>query len=162
MLKRLSGALFLCSLFVFSMFQTRYEVMMPAAVALITMRSAFASDAPFLEFCEDFLGPCLSALAMAVGKDLLWKPLNHKVLMATRDKKKAVRIAALKTLQKLFAEVRVIFIAYFFFRFLHQSSLISNCDRWERSTCCCCRNAYRSYRKSWKMIPKKLPTLQVK
>ena len=45
------------------------------------------------------------ALARAVGRDILWKPLNHRVLLVTRDNRKSVRIGAIKTLHKLFVEV---------------------------------------------------------
>ena len=55
-----------------------------------------------------FLLNSLIALARAVGRDVLWKPLNHRVLLLTRDSRKIVRIAALKTLHKLFIEVRTV------------------------------------------------------
>ena len=35
---------------------------------------------------EKHLAPCLSQLAVAAGKDSLWKSLNHDLLMKTRDK----------------------------------------------------------------------------
>jgi hypothetical protein len=35
---------------------------------------------------------------LAVGRDLMWKPLNHKILMLTCDGKKAVHIAVAKVL----------------------------------------------------------------
>ncbi len=78
---------------------------MPAVVALLPLRSVFANDDAYLQFAEECLTPCLTALAVAINKDLLWKPLNHKVLLATRDKRKAVRMAAVKTLHQLFSEV---------------------------------------------------------
>lgn len=78
---------------------------MPSVVALVPLRSVFSSDDEYLSFAEERLTPCLTALAVAINKDLLWKPLNHKVLMATRDKRKAVRMAAVKTLHQLFSEV---------------------------------------------------------
>jgi hypothetical protein len=79
--------------------------MMQAVVALLPLQRAFPTESQYLTYCEDYVGACLSALAVAVGRDLLWKPLNHKVLMLTRDSKKAVRIAAVKTLHRLFSEV---------------------------------------------------------
>jgi hypothetical protein len=85
----------------------RYEKMMQAVVALLPLQRAFSTESQYLTYCEDYVGACLSALAVAVGRDLLWKPLNHKVLMLTRDSKKAVRIAAVKTLHRLFSEVRL-------------------------------------------------------
>jgi hypothetical protein len=78
---------------------------MQAVVALLPLQRAFPTESQYLTYCEDYVGACLSALAVAVGRDLLWKPLNHKVLMLTRDSKKAVRIAAVKTLHRLFSEV---------------------------------------------------------
>lgn len=78
---------------------------MPSVVALLPLRAAFASDDTYLSFIEESVTPALTGLAVAVGKDLLWKPLNHKVLLAMRDKRKAVRMAAVKTLHALFSEV---------------------------------------------------------
>jgi U3 small nucleolar RNA-associated protein 10 len=58
-----------------------------------------------MSFILQYVSPCLVSLALCVGKDVLWKPLNHHVLMATRNPAPRVRMAALKTLQTLFAEV---------------------------------------------------------
>ena len=79
--------------------------MMQAVVSLLPLQRAFPSEVAYLVYAEDFVGACLSALAVAVGKDLQWKPLNHKVLLLTRDNKKAVRVAAVKVLHRLFSEV---------------------------------------------------------
>lgn len=78
---------------------------MQAVVALLPLQRVFDTEDAYLSYSEDYVGACLSALAQAVGKDLLWKPLNHKVLMLTRDSKKAVRVAAVKVLHRLFSEV---------------------------------------------------------
>jgi hypothetical protein len=86
--------------------------MMQAVVALLSLQRAFPTESQYLTYCEDYVGACLSALAVAVGRDLLWKPLNHKVLMLTRDSKKAVRIAAVKTLHRLFSEVRPLLFSW--------------------------------------------------
>ncbi|KAJ1437166.1 hypothetical protein B484DRAFT_303359, partial [Ochromonadaceae sp. CCMP2298] len=47
----------------------------------------------------------LSALSVAAGRDLLWKPMSNKILLLTRDKRKAVRIAAVRVVHRLFSEV---------------------------------------------------------
>ena len=80
--------------------------MAPAVVGLLTLRPAFSSDEEYLSFCDETLGDALSSLATAVGKDLLWKSVNHKVLLACRDPRQSVRQAATAVLHKLFSEVR--------------------------------------------------------
>ncbi len=62
-------------------------------------------DISYSSFCLDVVIPCLTALAIAVKKDNLWKQLNHTLLMMTRDKKKIIRIISVKALHRLFTEV---------------------------------------------------------
>lgn len=88
-----------------SITDARYELIMPVVVSLLSVRISFESDETFLEYCENFVIPTIAALASSVNKDLLWKPMNRKILMLLRDKKKAVRIAALKTIHGLFSQV---------------------------------------------------------
>ncbi|KAJ3161658.1 HEAT repeat-containing protein 1 [Geranomyces michiganensis] len=52
-----------------------------------------------------YLVPCIGQLAITVGKDSLWKPLNHQILMKTRNEDPAVRLAALRVLQELYARL---------------------------------------------------------
>ena len=88
---------------------TRYNGIMPQVCALLSARLAFSSgvsgDESFLSFIDSFVSPCLSSLAVAIGQDLQWKPLNRKVLMTMRDNRRTVKLAAIKTLNKLFTEV---------------------------------------------------------
>ena len=79
--------------------------MTPPLLSLLPLMQAFDSEGSYLTFCESRLVPALTALTVAVGKDLLWKPLNHAVLLLTRDDRKAVRMAAIKALYCLFKEV---------------------------------------------------------
>lgn len=58
-----------------------------------------------MDYMESFVSPALVALATSIGKDVMWKPLNHQLLLLTRDKKKLVRLTAIKTLHQLFLEV---------------------------------------------------------
>ena len=77
--------------------EARYTAMMPAVVDLIAARDAFPSDAAYLAVAAGPLAACLAALARAVAKDVLWKPLNHRVLLLTRDSgRKAVRVGAVQ------------------------------------------------------------------
>jgi hypothetical protein len=79
--------------------------MMPVVSSLLSLREYFESDEAYTDYALENVLPCVIQLVIAVGKDILWKPLNHKILQMTRNKKKVVRIVALKSLQKLFSEV---------------------------------------------------------
>jgi hypothetical protein len=96
--------------------------MMPAVVNLIvqilpyftfveTSCTGAASSASerastaYHKLMSEHVTPCLSALASCVGRDTLWKPLVHKILMASRDKSSAIRLASLQTLHKLFIDL---------------------------------------------------------
>mmetsp|Transcript_82092 Transcript_82092/g.160181 ORF Transcript_82092/g.160181 Transcript_82092/m.160181 type:complete len:557 (-) Transcript_82092:143-1813(-) len=56
-------------------------------------------------FVHDAVAPCVAQLASAAASDVLWKPLNHQVLLSTRDPVAAVRLAALNTLHACFSLV---------------------------------------------------------
>lgn len=83
----------------------RYNLLATLSVDMIGTRTIIGSDDQFSEFYEDFVIPCVVGLAIAVGKDVLWKPMNHKLLLNLRNPLAIVRMAALKTLHKLFLEV---------------------------------------------------------
>ncbi len=106
--------------------QARFEGIMPYVAGLIAgLRRLLAADsesesecepdaeaqakaeaeAAYLVLAEEKLVPCLSQMAAAVGKDVLWKPLHHAVLMRTRDGDWAVRATALRVLHATFAAV---------------------------------------------------------
>lgn len=88
--------------------QQRYEDMTPPLLNLLPLVQAFDTEASYLAFCESQLVPALTSLSISVGRDLLWKPLNHQVLLLTRDGRKAVRMAAVTALHCLFKEVRCV------------------------------------------------------
>ncbi|CAM6046465.1 unnamed protein product [Sphagnum compactum] len=52
---------------------------------------------------DDTLVSCLGQMALTAGTDLLWKPLNHEVLMCSRSEKVRPRLLALRVV-KLLAE----------------------------------------------------------
>lgn len=60
---------------------------------------------------ETHLIPCISSMAGAIANDLLWKPMNHRVLLHTRDPRPHVRYAALRTVQECFVVVGEEFLA---------------------------------------------------
>jgi U3 small nucleolar RNA-associated protein 10 len=74
--------------------------------SLLGSRKWFPDDeSQYESFCLDNVVPCFTSLAIGVGRDTLWKPLNHAILMMTRDKKKIVRVVCVKALHKLFSDV---------------------------------------------------------
>lgn len=79
---------------------------MPNISSLLFLYESFNSnDVEYSNYALNKVLPCIIQLVISVGKDILWKPLNHKILQMTRNKKKIIRIISLKSLQKLFVEV---------------------------------------------------------
>jgi len=85
--------------------QFQYEAIMPQMSSVLSLRQAFETDEDYSRYALEAALPAVVQLVIAVGKDILWKPLNHKVLLMTRNSKKSVRIVGLKALQRLFNEV---------------------------------------------------------
>jgi U3 small nucleolar RNA-associated protein 10 len=85
--------------------QFQYESIIKQMSTLYAMREAFSSDDEYLTYAGDLVLPCIVQLVIAVGRDLLWKPLNHDVLVMMRSSQKSVKMAGLRGLQKLFTDV---------------------------------------------------------
>ncbi|KAJ4955279.1 hypothetical protein NE237_012062 [Protea cynaroides] len=56
---------------------------------------------PSIQEVDDILVSCIGQMAVTAGSDLLWKPLNHEVLMQTRSDKIRSRILGLRTVKYL-------------------------------------------------------------
>ncbi|CAN8269591.1 unnamed protein product [Cochlearia groenlandica] len=56
---------------------------------------------PSVEEVDDLLVSCIGQMAVASGSDLLWKPLNHEVLMQTRSENVRSRILSLKSVKQM-------------------------------------------------------------
>lgn len=56
-------------------------------------------------YVAELVVPCLARLASATGKDAVWKPLHHAVLMQTRSAQPRVRRAALQAVLECFLRV---------------------------------------------------------
>ncbi|KAI3778087.1 hypothetical protein L2E82_07103 [Cichorium intybus] len=55
---------------------------------------------------DELLVSCVGQMAVTSGSDLLWKPLNHEVLMQTRSEKVRTRILGLKIVKYLVENLR--------------------------------------------------------
>ncbi|KAK7276819.1 hypothetical protein RIF29_17965 [Crotalaria pallida] len=56
---------------------------------------------PSVKEVDDLLVVCIGQMAVTAGSDLLWKPLNHEVLMQTRSEKLRPRILGLRIVKYL-------------------------------------------------------------
>ncbi|KAK8586579.1 hypothetical protein V6N13_010167 [Hibiscus sabdariffa] len=57
-------------------------------------------DVPSLKEVDDLLVSCIGQMAVTAGTDLLWKPLNHEVLMQTRSEKTRGRVLGLRIVKQ--------------------------------------------------------------
>ncbi|GLT39857.1 hypothetical protein SLA2020_140240 [Shorea laevis] len=57
-------------------------------------------DIPSVKDVDDLLVVCVGQMATTAGTDLLWKPLNHEVLMQTRSEKTRARILGLRIVKQ--------------------------------------------------------------
>ncbi|RUS33557.1 hypothetical protein BC938DRAFT_471117 [Jimgerdemannia flammicorona] len=65
-----------------------------------------SSDADiYMERVRTDLIPCVGQLAVTVSNDTLWKPLNHQVLMKTREDDVEIRLAALRCLEEFYSRL---------------------------------------------------------
>ncbi|WOL10215.1 hypothetical protein Cni_G18969 [Canna indica] len=60
-----------------------------------------ASEVPTVEEVDESLVLCLGQMAVTARSDVLWKPLNHEVLMQTRSEKTRPKILGLKIVKYL-------------------------------------------------------------
>lgn len=60
-------------------------------------------NVPTVKEVDDLLVVCIGQMAVTAGTDLLWKPLNHEILMQTRSEKVRSRILGLRIV-KYFVE----------------------------------------------------------
>ncbi|XP_022736219.1 uncharacterized protein At3g06530 isoform X2 [Durio zibethinus] len=57
-------------------------------------------DIPSVKEVDDLLVVCIGQMAVTAGTDLLWKPLNHEVLMQTRSEKMRARVVGLRIVKQ--------------------------------------------------------------
>lgn len=127
---------------------------MPSLVEVLGLRNGFSDDLAYLAFCQEHLLPSLAGIAVAVGKDILWKPMNHKVLLLCRDKRKSVRLAALSALKFFFQEVFIhaslSIPSFYLHRYVIHFCLLR---RLARNTWLCCLSVFHSCPSCWRMTP---------
>ncbi|KAL1565211.1 hypothetical protein AAHA92_07455 [Salvia divinorum] len=69
-------------------------------------------DVPSIEEVDNLLVACVGQMAVTAGSDLLWKPLNHEVLMHTRSEKIRARILGLRIIKHLVENLKEEFLVF--------------------------------------------------
>ncbi len=72
------------------------------------MWQAFDGDESYFHFVRDHLITAVCELCVNINRDLLWKPLNHQVLLFTRNSSPLVKITAVDLLRDLFEKVSIL------------------------------------------------------
>ena len=86
---------------------------------LLPLRDLYTSDEEYLTFFDTTVSKALtSLLACMIHKDILWKPINHSILMTCRDSRSVVRLMAVSMLQYMFAEVNHFVFVYVYILFM--------------------------------------------
>lgn len=67
---------------------------------------------PSVKEVDDLLVACVGQMAVAAGSDLLWKPLNHEVLMQTRSEKVRARILGLRIVKYLVEKLKEEYLVF--------------------------------------------------
>ncbi|KAJ3046926.1 HEAT repeat-containing protein 1, partial [Rhizophlyctis rosea] len=78
----------------------KYDKLLTPLVGQIAAVQAHGKK--YLDRMTTYLIPCLGQLAVAAGSDVRWKPLNHQILMHTRNENPVIRLVALKVLNELY------------------------------------------------------------
>eukprot|EP01133_Synstelium_polycarpum_P006408 gene6408-7434_t len=77
----------------------KFEKLLPALVNQLDNQMG-TSDAYHARI-EKYLVPCITQMAITINQDMLWKPLNHAVLMKTRSPYANVRLSAISVVHSL-------------------------------------------------------------
>lgn len=85
--------------------EERYESIAMLLMDFLPLRGAFSSDASYLAYVSSVLSPALCNATGSISNELLWKPVNHSLLMSMRSSSVAVRRASIGLLKDLFVSV---------------------------------------------------------
>ncbi|XP_020576310.1 uncharacterized protein At3g06530 isoform X2 [Phalaenopsis equestris] len=69
-------------------------------------------DLPTVEDVDEHLVLCLGQMAVTAKSDVLWKPLNHEVLMQTRNEKVRPKILGLRVIKYLVEHLREEYLVF--------------------------------------------------
>ncbi|KAI8388394.1 uncharacterized protein BYT42DRAFT_559927 [Radiomyces spectabilis] len=82
----------------------KFEKILDPVIEQMSIIGTNESEA-YLTRMTTYLVPCIGQMAVTISNDTLWKPLNHKILMKTREDIPEIRLAALKCIEELYSRL---------------------------------------------------------
>ncbi|KAG2204341.1 hypothetical protein INT47_009383 [Mucor saturninus] len=76
------------------------KIVDPVVDQMMVTSKGTSSD--YLTRMTTYVVPCVGQMAVTVSNDTLWKPLNQKVLLKTREDDPEIRLAALKCIEEFY------------------------------------------------------------
>ncbi|KAJ3706936.1 hypothetical protein LUZ61_010641 [Rhynchospora tenuis] len=91
-----------------------FEVLLKPIVAQFALEPPLSSfsDVPTVEEMDDSLVLCLGQMAVTAKSDVLWKPLNHEVLMQTRTENVRPKMLGLKVIKYLVEHLKEEYLVF--------------------------------------------------
>lgn len=80
---------------------TKFEKIVDPVVDQMLVTSK-GTNSDYLTRMNTYVVSCVGQMAVTVSNDTLWKPLNHKVLLKTREDDPEIRLAALKCIEEFY------------------------------------------------------------
>ena len=81
----------------------RFKLMMPSLIAQLDASEYEKTE--YINRTTKYVIPSIWQFACAAGTDVLWKPLNHRILLNTRSSNATTRWGALSAIQALYTHV---------------------------------------------------------
>lgn len=93
---------------------SNFQILLKPIVTQLTMDPPVENHlcTPSVKEVDDLLVACVGQMAVAAGSDLLWKPLNHEVLMQTRSEKVRARILGLRIVKYLVEKLKEEYLVF--------------------------------------------------
>ncbi|KAF4372054.1 hypothetical protein F8388_000270 [Cannabis sativa] len=95
---------------------SNFQVLLKPIVSQLTIEPPSSleehSNLPSVKEVDDLLVVCIGQMAVTAATDVLWKPLNHEVLMQTRSEKVRARILGLRVVKYLVEHLREEYLVF--------------------------------------------------
>ncbi|KAK9291503.1 hypothetical protein L1049_019451 [Liquidambar formosana] len=95
---------------------SNFQVLLKPIVSQLVVESPNSleehSEIPSVKEIDDLLVACTGQMAVTAGTDLLWKSLNHEVLMQTRSEKVRTRVLGLRIVKNLLENLKEEYLVF--------------------------------------------------
>lgn len=82
-----------------------FEKVLDPVINQLQVFGSNESPDDYLVRMSTYVAPCVGQMAVTVSNDTLWKPMNQKVLLKTREDVPEIRLAALKCLEEFYTRL---------------------------------------------------------